>query len=70
MRNVHDKVAEAKRTYETRFGFGVTFDGPFWFRTQVGYRPISSKDESKLHQFGNMTVPGIFMGNVLRAGAT
>ena len=38
------------------------------FGATVSYKPISSKDEARLHQFGKKMLPGIFMGNVLDAG--
>ena len=67
MCNVHDKMADGKTAYEKTFG--VTFDGPLIpFGANVSYRHISSKDVSRLHQFGKQKLPGIFMGYVFRAG--
>ena len=34
----------------------------------VEYHPISTKDLSRLHQFGPKVLPSIFLGNVLYAG--
>ena len=47
-----------------------TFDGPLNpFEAKVTYKPISSNDEARLHQFGKKMLPGIFMGYVLRVGS-
>ena len=32
------------------------------FGAMVEYRPISAKDQSRLHQFGQKVLPGIFLG--------
>ena len=67
LRNVHEKMADGKTAYEKRCG--VKFDGPLIpFGAQISYKPTSSKDEAKLHPFGKRMHPGIFTGNVLRAG--
>ena len=34
----------------------------------VEYHPVSTKDMSRLHQFGKIFLPGIFLGYVLFAG--
>ena len=34
---------------------------------EVEYHPIFAKDQSRLHQFGNKVLPGIFLGYVLYA---
>ena len=34
----------------------------------VEYHPFSSKDQSRLHQFGLKALPGIFLGYALCAG--
>ena len=38
------------------------------FGTMVGYRPTSSKDFSRLHQFGPEILPSVFLGYVFCAG--
>ena len=55
-----DKLADGKTAYENIFD--ATFDRLLIpFGANVGYKPISSRDESGLHQFGNQMLPGIFM---------
>ena len=50
-RNVHDNMADGKTAYDKRLC--VKFDGPLIsFGATVSYKPISSKDEARLHQFG------------------
>ena len=34
----------------------------------VEYHPISTRDQSRLHQFGKKVLPGIFLGYELIAG--
>ena len=34
----------------------------------VEYHPISAEDLSRLHQFGEKVLPGIFLGCALHAG--
>jgi len=38
------------------------------FGAMVEYYPISSRDQSRLHQFGKQVLPGIFLGYALIAG--
>ena len=38
------------------------------FGSMKEYHPISAKDQSTLHQFGQKMLPGIFIGYVLFAG--
>ena len=48
--------------------FGMPFDGPeIPFGAMVEYHPISSKDLSRLHQFGPKVLPGIFLGYAMHA---
>ena len=47
----------------------MPFDGPaIPFGAMVEYHPISSKDQSRLRQFGAKVLPGIFLGYALYAG--
>ena len=49
--------------------YGQTFDGPSTpFETLVDYVPITAKDKSRIHQYGQTTLKGIFFGYVPRAG--
>ena len=60
------KMADGKTASEKRYG--KTFDGPsIPFGTLVEYIPITAKDKSRIHQFGQKTLKGIFLGYVLRA---
>ena len=53
--------------YELRFG--PLFKGPeIPFGAMVEYFPISAQDQSRLHQFGEKVLPGIFFGYALVAG--
>ena len=59
LRNIQDLLSDGKTPYERRFG--VPSDGKgIRFGTMVEYHPISSKDQSRLHQFGPKVLPGIF----------
>ena len=44
----------------------------FWaiipFGSLVEYYPNSSKDQSRMHQFGKKVLPGLFLGYALYAG--
>ena len=45
------------------------FKGPIIpFCSLVEYHPISAKDQSKIHQFGEKVLPGLFLGYALYAG--
>ena len=45
------------------------FNGPLIpFGSLVEYRPISAKDQSRIHQFGKKVLPGLFLGYALYAG--
>ena len=55
-----------KTLYEIRFG--EPFKGPIIpFGAMVEYHPISSRDQSRLHQRGKQVLPGIFLGYALIA---
>ena len=51
LRNVTDLFSDAKVPYERRFG--QPFKGPIIpFGSLVEYHPITSKDQSRINQFG------------------
>ena len=67
LRNVQDLLPDGKTRYER--GFGEPFKGPIIpFGSMTKYPPISAKDLSRLHQFGNKVLPGIFLACALIAG--
>ena len=66
LRNVQDLLGDGKTPYERRFG--ETFKrakNHFW---SDEYRPISTRDLSRLHQIGKEVLLGIFLGYELIAG--
>ena len=66
-RNIQDLLSDGKTPYERRFG--EPFKGPIIpFGSLVEYYPISAKDQSRIHQFGNKVLPGLFLGYALYAG--
>ena len=55
----------------TKDVFGEPLKGPIIpFGSLFEYYPISAKDQSRIHQFGNKVLPGLFLGYALNAGAT
>ena len=49
--------------------FGQPFKGPIVpFGSLVEYHPKTSKDHSRIHQFGKKVSPGLFLGYALYAG--
>ena len=51
LRNVKDLLSDGKTPYERRFG--QPFKGPVIpFGSLVEYYPVTSKDQSRIHQFG------------------
>ena len=49
--------------------FGQPFKGPIIpFGSLVEYHPKTSKDQSRIHQFGKKVLPGFFLGYALYAG--
>ena len=61
LRNVTDLLSDGKTPYERRFG--QPFKGPIIpFGSLVEYHPITSKDQSRIHQFGKKVLPGLFLG--------
>ena len=52
-----------------RDGFREPFKGPIIpFGAMVECHPISTRDQSRLHQFGKKGFPGIFLGYAMIAG--
>ena len=69
LRNVTDLLSDGKTLYERRFG--QPFKGPIIpFGSLVEYHPITSKDQSRIHQIGKKVLPGLFLGYALYAGGT
>ena len=67
LRSIQDLLSDGKTPYERRFG--LPFNGPVIpFGAMVECHLISSKDQSRLHQFGPQVLPGIFLGYALYAG--
>ena len=67
LRNIQDRLSDGKTTFESRFR--EPFKGPIIpFGSLVEYHPVSTKDQSRIHQFGKQVLPGIFFGYVLYAG--
>ena len=67
LRSIQDLLSDGKTPYERRFG--LPFHGPVIpFGAMVECHLISSKDQSRLHQFGPKVLPGIFLGYALYAG--
>ena len=63
LRNVQDLLADRVTPYERRFG--EPFKGPtIPLGAMVEYHPISTRDFSRLHQFGKKVLTGIFLGRV------
>ena len=67
LRNVQDLLSDGKTPYERLYG--QPFKGPIIsFGSLVEYRPITAKDQSRIHQFGKKVLPGLFLGYALYAG--
>ena len=66
LRNIQDLLSDGKTPYERRFG--EPFTGPIIpFDSLVEYYPISTKDQSRIHQFGKKALSGLFFGYALYA---
>ena len=62
-------LAQRKTAFEKRIG--KELDEPSMpFGTLVEYIPITAKDKSRIHQFGQQTLKGVFFSFVLRAGGS
>ena len=67
LRNIQDLLSDGKTPYERRFG--EPFKGPIIpFGSLVECYPISTKDQSRIHQFGKKVLLGLFLGYALYAG--
>ena len=67
LRNVTDLLSDGKTHHER--SFGQPFEGPTVpFGSLVEYHPITAKDQSRIHQFGNKVLPGLFLGYAWYAG--
>ena len=66
LRNVQDLLVDWKTPKERRFG--EPFKGPNIPCGRVEYHPISTRDQSRLHQFGKKKLLGIYFGYALIAG--
>ena len=67
LRNIQDLLSDGKTPYERRLE--DLFKGPIVpFGSLVEYRPITAKDQSRIHQFGKKVLPGLFLGYALYAG--
>ena len=67
LRNVTDLLSDGKTPYKRRFG--QPFKGLIiLFGSLVEYHTISSKDQSRIHQFGKKVLLGLFLGYALYAG--
>ena len=66
LRNIPDLLSDGKIPNERRFG--KPFTGPnIPFGSLVEYHRISTKDQSRIHQFGKKVLPGVHIGYVLYA---
>ena len=60
LQNIQDLLSDGKTPFERRFG--IPLNGPVIpFGAVVEYHPISSKDQSRLHQFEAKVLPGMFL---------
>ena len=67
LRNIQDLLSDGKTPNERRCG--KPFKGPIIpFGSWVEYHPVTSKDQSRIHQFGKKVLPGLFLGYALYAG--
>ena len=67
LRNIQDLLSHGKTPCERRFG--KPFTGPIIpFGSLVEYYPISAKGQSRIQQFGQKVIPGLFLGYALYAG--
>ena len=67
MRNFQDLLSDWKTPHERRFE--QPFEGPIIpFGSLVENHPITSKDQSRIHQFGQKVLSGLFLGYALYSG--
>ena len=61
LRNSYDLLSDDKTAYERRWN--TPFPGPFIpFGAEITYLPITQADKRRVHQFGDKTISGIFLG--------
>ena len=64
LQNIQDLLTDGKTPHKRRFG--EPFKGPIIpFGSMVEDHAISTRDLSRLHQFGKKMLPGLFLGYVL-----
>ena len=68
LRNIQDLLSDGKTPYEKRFGEPFYKDQSFHLVHCLSISPISTKDQSRIHQFGKKVLPGLFLGYALYAG--
>ena len=67
LRDIQDLLSDGKTPYEGRFG--KPFNGQvILFGEMVEHHSVSTKDLSRLHQFGPKVLPVIILGYVLSVG--
>ena len=67
LRNIQDLLSDGKTPYERRLG-QPSERQIIPFGSLVEYLPKTSKDQSRIHQFGKKVLPGLFLGYALYAG--
>ena len=67
LRNIQDLLSDGKIPYERRSGKPKKRQ-IIPFGSLVEYYPISAKDQSRIHQFGEKVLPGLFLGYASHAG--
>ena len=67
LRNVVDLLVGGHTAYFNRFG--IDYSGPVIpFGAEITYQPISPKDLTRVHGFGDKRLHGIFLGYVQQSG--
>ena len=65
LRNIQDRLSDWKTVYERRCGEPLKVP-VLPFGSLVEYHPISTKDQSRIHQFGKKVLPEIFRLCIVR----
>ena len=68
LRNVQDLLSDGKRPHLRDVLENHSKDQSFRMVHWLSITSISAKDESRIHQFGNKVLPGLFLGYALYAG--
>ena len=67
LRNVVDVLYQGQTSYHTRYG--EDFRGPIIpFGAEIQYKPISPKDQKRVHKVGTKMLSGVFVGYAQRQG--